>query len=101
MLFLHDLSLYLLYLAFGLAVFLAFERTIFYMHANRQIKSLLIALNTKSALPEFKKGAVGEVVAHAFTNGLHPSASQKVADYVADRDCCTATWFARNHSGYI
>jgi biopolymer transport protein ExbB len=51
MVFLHDASLYLLYAALGLAVYLAIERTIFYAHAHRQIKSLLDALKTKSALP--------------------------------------------------
>lgn len=85
MLFLHDLSLYLLYFALGLAVFLAIERSIFYTHANRQIKSLLHALKTKTTLPEFNSGDVGEVIAHAFANGLHPSASQKVADDVAEQ----------------
>ena len=55
MVFLHDASLYLLYVALGLAVFLAIERTIFYTHANRQIKSLLQALKTKSPLPELKQ----------------------------------------------
>jgi len=85
MVLLHDLSLYLLYFALGLAVFLAIERSIFYTHANRQIKSLLLALKTKSALPEFKSGDVGEVIAHAFANGLRPSASQKVADDVAEQ----------------
>lgn len=84
MVFLHDLSLYLLYFALGLAVFLAVERTIFYTHANQQLKSLLLALKTKSTLPEFKSGDVGEVIAHAFENGLHPSASQKVADDIAE-----------------
>lgn len=85
MLFLHDASLYLLYVALGLAVFLAIERTIFYSHASGQIKSLLNALKTKSPLPEFKEGDVGEVVAHAFANGLHPTASQKLADDVAEQ----------------
>ena len=85
MLFLHDASLYLLYVALGLAVFLAIERTIFYSHASGQIKSILIALKTKSPLPEFKEGDVGEVVAHAFANGLHPTASQKLADDVAEQ----------------
>jgi len=85
MLFLHDASLYLLYVALGLAVFLAIERTIFYSHASGQIKSLLDALKTKSPLPEFKEGDVGEVVAHAFANGLHPTASQKLADDVAEQ----------------
>ena len=42
MLFLHDASLYLLYVALGLAVFLAIERTIFYSHASGQIKSLML-----------------------------------------------------------
>ena len=87
MLFLHDASLYLLYVALGLAVFLAIERTIFYSHASGQIKSLLNALKTKSPLPEFKEGDVGEVVAHAFANGLHPTASQKLADDVAEQAC--------------
>jgi biopolymer transport protein ExbB len=85
MLFLHDASLYLLYVALWLAVFLAIERTIFYSHASGQIKSLLHALKTKSPLPEFKEGDVGEVVTHAFANGLHPTASQKLADDLAEQ----------------
>jgi hypothetical protein len=100
MLFLHDASLYLLYVALGLAVFLAIERTIFYSHASGQIKSLLNALKTKSPLPEFKEGDVGEVVTHAFANGLHPTASQKVADDVAEQAFIRVQhqW---NHFGYF
>lgn len=85
MLLLHDGSLYLLYVALGLSVFLAIERTIFYAHASGQIKSILSALKSKAPLPDFKPGEVGEIVAHAFENGLHPSASQKVADDVAEQ----------------
>jgi biopolymer transport protein ExbB len=85
MLILHDSSLYLLYFALGLSVFIAIERTIFYSHASGQIKSILNALQSKTSMPDFKSGEVGEIVAHAFENGLHPTVSQKVADDVAEQ----------------
>jgi biopolymer transport protein ExbB/TolQ len=49
------------------------------------IRNFKYALKTKSTLPEFNSGDVGKVIAHAFANGLHPSASQKVADDVAEQ----------------
>ncbi|MFZ4743340.1 MAG: MotA/TolQ/ExbB proton channel family protein [Limnohabitans sp.] len=85
MLLLHDASLYLLYFALAVAVFLTIERVIFYNHAHGQIQNLLQSLHTKTALPEFKSGGVGAVVATAFANGLRPSASQKMAEDVAEQ----------------
>ena len=52
MLFLHDASLYLLYAALVLALFLAVERSIFYTHAHRQLQSLLQSLHDRRALPD-------------------------------------------------
>ncbi len=85
MLFLHDASLYLLYLALALALFLSIERSIFYTHVNRQIQSLLQALHVRSPLPDFKSGDVGAMVVAAFAHGLQHSASQKVADDAAEQ----------------
>lgn len=85
MVLLHDASLYLLYMALALALFLAIERSIFYTHVNRQIQSLLKSLHTHSPLPGFKSGDVGAMVVTAFAHGLHPAASQKVADDAAEQ----------------
>jgi len=75
MLLLHDASLYLLYAALVLALFLAIERGIFYTHAHRQLQSLLQSLHERRTLPDFRSGDVGAMIVAAFANGLHPSAS--------------------------
>jgi biopolymer transport protein ExbB len=85
MLFLHDASLYLLYAALVLALFLAVERSIFYTHAHRQLQSLLQSLHERRALPDFKSGDVGAMIVAAFTHGLHATASQKIADDAAEQ----------------
>jgi len=85
MLFLHDASLYLLYLALALALFLAVERSIFYTHVNRQIQTLLQALHSHNSLPDFKSGDVGAVITTAFAHSVRHTASQKVADDAAEQ----------------
>jgi biopolymer transport protein ExbB len=85
MLLLHDASLYLLYAALVLALFLAIERGIFYTHAHRQLQSLLQSLHERRTLPDFRSGDVGAMIVAAFANGLRPTASQKVADDAAEQ----------------
>jgi biopolymer transport protein ExbB len=85
MVLLHDASLYLLYASLVLALFLAIERSIFYTHAHRQLQSLLQSLLERRTLPEFRSGDVGAMIVAAFTHGLHPTASQKVADDAAEQ----------------
>lgn len=64
---LHDLSLYLLYAALTVTVFLLIERSLFYICAGRDLQQLQTALHERHELPTFSPASVSALVVKAFT----------------------------------
>lgn len=62
---LHDLSLYLLYASLAAAVFLAIERSIFYMASGRELGALMQTLHARQAATGFKAGGIAHEVLRA------------------------------------
>ena len=82
---LHDASLYLLYALFTLAIFLAIERSIFYLATGRELRQVLAALEAQSELPLCKAGSVGAVLARAVPGLVAPGLSRAMLEDATEK----------------
>jgi biopolymer transport protein ExbB len=77
---LHDASLYLLYALLALAIFLAIERSIFYLATGRELGQVLAALKARRELPSCGAGGVGALLVEAVPGLLAPGLSRTVSE---------------------
>jgi biopolymer transport protein ExbB len=82
---LHDASLYLLYALFTLAIFLAIERSIFYLATGRELRQVLAALAARRELPVCRAGSVGAELAGAVPGLVAPGLSRATMEDATEK----------------